>query len=77
MNVVPTLPLTFEALYRFGYTRLVPIIPPGSPISEKSSLFKRVGTDQDRPGAKAARIADRERARQNAEMRLLLASAPS
>ena len=50
MNVVPTLPLTFEAMYRLGYTRLVPIIPPDSLISPKSSLALRVGTDQDSRG---------------------------
>jgi hypothetical protein len=39
--------LRFHAL---GYTRLVPIIPPDAKISEKSSLYKRVGTHQDARG---------------------------
>lgn len=43
-------PATFEAFYRLGYTRLVPIIPHDAQISENSSLFKRVGTDQDSRG---------------------------
>jgi hypothetical protein len=43
-------PTTFADFYALGYTRLVPIIPPSAPISETSSLFKRVGTDQDSRG---------------------------
>jgi hypothetical protein len=44
-------PLTFAECARLGYgQRLVPIIPPDAPISERSSLFKRVGTDQDGRG---------------------------
>lgn len=39
--------LRFQAL---GYDRLVPVIPPGVPISPNSSLFKRVGTNQDSRG---------------------------
>lgn len=39
--------LTFAAL---GYARLVPVIPPNAPISPNSSLFKRVGTNQDSRG---------------------------
>lgn len=40
----------FEATRALGYTALVPIIPPDASISEKSSLFKRVGTHQDARG---------------------------
>jgi len=43
-------PATFEAFWRLGYRRLVPVIPPTAPVSERSSLFKRVGTDQDSRG---------------------------
>lgn len=40
----------FETLAALGYRRLVPIIPPTAPISERSSLHKRVGTLQDGRG---------------------------
>lgn len=40
----------FLRLYALGYTRLVPITPPDAKVSERSSLFKRVGTDQDGRG---------------------------
>jgi hypothetical protein len=51
MNAQPKLtPSTFEAFWRLGYRRLVPVIPPTADISERSSLFKRVGTDQDSRG---------------------------
>lgn len=43
-------PTTFADFAALGYTRLVPIIPPNAPISEGSSLFKRVGTKQDSRG---------------------------
>jgi hypothetical protein len=43
-------PSTFDALWQLGYRRLVPVIPHTAPISERSSLFKRVGTDQDSRG---------------------------
>jgi len=50
MNVVNLNPfLTYTAL-GYGPARLVPIIPPDAQISEGSSLFKRVGTDQDGRG---------------------------
>ena len=45
-----TSPSAFEAFWRLGYRRLIPIIPPGAPISETSSLFKRIGTAQDGRG---------------------------
>lgn len=40
----------FERLWALGYKTLVPIIPPGAPISVQSSLYKRVGTHQDGRG---------------------------
>lgn len=40
----------FERFAALGYATLVPVIPPGAPISERSSLFKRIGTDQDARG---------------------------
>jgi hypothetical protein len=40
----------FARFAQLGYTRLVPIIPPKAPISEGSSLFKRIGTPQDARG---------------------------
>lgn len=43
-------PATFEAFWRLGYRRLVPVIPPAAEISERSSLFKRMGTSQDGRG---------------------------
>ncbi|MDB5535021.1 MAG: hypothetical protein JWO28_3336 [Hyphomicrobiales bacterium] len=45
-----TTPATFEAFWRLGYRRLVPVIPPIAEISERSSLFKRIGTSQDGRG---------------------------
>jgi hypothetical protein len=49
--MVPGLsPTTFAAFYALGYTRLVPIVPHDAPISERSTLAKRVGTDQDGRG---------------------------
>lgn len=32
----------FALLWALGYRRLVPIVPPGAPLSEKSSLYKRL-----------------------------------
>lgn len=43
-------PTTFDAFYKLGYTRLVPIIPHDAEISDRSSLYSRVGTDQDSRG---------------------------
>lgn len=40
----------FKALWDAGYRRLVPIIPPDAEISERSSLYRRVGTSQDGRG---------------------------
>jgi hypothetical protein len=40
----------FRTLWDAGYRRLVPVIPPGAAISERSTLFKRVGTSQDGRG---------------------------
>lgn len=41
--------LTFTAL-GYGPARLLPIIPPDAAVSERSSLHKRVGTEQDPRG---------------------------
>jgi hypothetical protein len=40
----------FRRFWSLGYQRLTPIIPPGAPISERSTLFKRIGTPQDGRG---------------------------
>lgn len=40
----------FEQLWRLGFKRLVPIVPPDATISERSTLAKRVGTSQDSRG---------------------------
>lgn len=40
----------FEKLWTLGYHRLVPIIPPGAPISAKSTLFKRLQKGDDARG---------------------------
>ena len=45
----------FEALWAFGYNRLVPIIPPSAPISEKSNISKRIAKGED-PRGKAPGI---------------------
>lgn len=43
--------LTFAELWRLGYgPRLLPIVPPNADISERSTLYKRVGTPQDGRG---------------------------
>ena len=43
-------PSRFDEFFAMGFARLVPVIPPDAPISEKSSLFSRVGTSQDGRG---------------------------
>lgn len=43
-------PSTFQDFWAMGFRRLVPVIPPDGEISETSSLYKRVGTDQDARG---------------------------
>jgi hypothetical protein len=40
----------FRRFWALGFRSLVPIIPPGAPISERSTLFKRIGTKQDGRG---------------------------
>ncbi|MGY3364176.1 hypothetical protein ACVWZL_001301 [Bradyrhizobium sp. GM2.4] len=40
----------FTSYWQRGYRHLLPIIPPDAPISERSSLFKRIGTPQDARG---------------------------
>src|SRR5260370_41860856 len=43
--------LTFAELWRLGYgPRLLPIVPPSAEVSERSTLYKRVGTSQDGRG---------------------------
>jgi hypothetical protein len=32
----------FRRIYELGYHRLVPIVPPGAPLSENSTLFRRI-----------------------------------
>jgi hypothetical protein len=51
MNALPKFtPMTFDSLWKMGFRQLLPIIPPDAEISERSSLFKRVGTKQDGRG---------------------------
>lgn len=38
-------PNAFERVWALGYHRLCPIVPPGAPLSERSSLFKRMRTN--------------------------------
>ena len=40
----------FARLWALGYHRLAPIIPPGAPISERSSLYKRLARGDDARG---------------------------
>lgn len=42
----------FRKFWGAGFRRLVPIVPPGAPISEKSTLFKRPGAIGKAPGVK-------------------------
>ena len=43
--------MTFAAFAALGYgSRLIPIIPPGAPISERSNLFKRIQAGEDGRG---------------------------
>lgn len=49
----------FVAFWDHGYSRLVPVIPPGVDISPRSSLFKRLERGEDSRGkAPGARTAD-------------------
>jgi hypothetical protein len=53
MNMVPTgfSPKTFADFWHLGYgPRLLPIVPPTADVSERSTLYKRVGTTQDGRG---------------------------
>ncbi|MGZ5988749.1 MAG: AAA family ATPase, partial [Rhizomicrobium sp.] len=44
-------PTTFAAFWQLGYgPRLLPIVPPSAEVSERSTLYKRVGTPQDGRG---------------------------
>ncbi len=40
----------FQALWDLGYTRLVPVIPPNAPISDKSQLAARLRAGEDARG---------------------------
>lgn len=48
MNANPSNP--FARLWHLGYRRLVPIVPPGVEISERSSLYKRIQAGRDDRG---------------------------
>lgn len=43
-------PNPFEHFWKLGFHRLIPIVPHDAKISERSTLFKRVGTKQDGRG---------------------------
>lgn len=45
----PKAPTTFRGFWDFGY-HVIPVIPPSAQISEKSSLYGRIGTKQDGRG---------------------------
>lgn len=47
---VPTLGNQFAYLWRLGYRRLCPIIPPGAPLSPKSFIYKRLQEGEDARG---------------------------
>jgi hypothetical protein len=47
-NIVAESP--FDALWRLGYRNLVPIIPPGAPLSERSGMAKRLAAGDDARG---------------------------
>ncbi|TDR93515.1 bifunctional DNA primase/polymerase-like protein [Enterovirga rhinocerotis] len=40
----------FRTFWDLGFRKLVPIIPPGAPLSERSTMFKRAKVGRDRPG---------------------------
>lgn len=53
MNAAPDfMPSTFTAFWHLGYRRLLPIVPPGAPVSEKSSLARRLDALGKIPGVK-------------------------
>lgn len=41
---------SFRRFWQLGYRRLTPVIPPNAEVSERSTLFKRIGTRQDGRG---------------------------
>jgi hypothetical protein len=47
-------PLTFAGFWNAGFRRLVPVVPPGSQVSEKSSLAKRPQEIGKIPGVRGA-----------------------
>lgn len=40
----------FHRLWNLNYRLLLPIVPPNAPVSERSTMFKRIGTPQDSRG---------------------------
>lgn len=44
------MPDHFKRLWSLGYRHLIPIVPPGAPLSEKSSLFRRLQAGRDDRG---------------------------
>lgn len=52
MSVTPLRPLPddFGELWSLGYRSLIPVIPPGAPISSRSSLAKRLAAGKDERG---------------------------
>ena len=49
----------FKTLWGLGFTRLVPIIPPGAPISGRSNLAARIAKGEDLGALRFDRKADR------------------
>lgn len=49
----------FSALRKLGYQRLVPIIPPGAPLSENSALYKNLSKGRD-PRGKAVGVKNQD-----------------
>lgn len=41
---------SFRRFWDLGFKRLVPIVPPDAEVSERSTLFRRIGTRQDGRG---------------------------
>lgn len=50
MNIHNLTTHSFQIMWDLGYRRLVPIIPPGAPISDKSNLAKRIAKGDDARG---------------------------
>lgn len=43
----------FQSLWRLGYHRLVPIVPPKAKVSEESAMYKRLAKGKADPRGKA------------------------